>query len=204
MTWLLFSVIVLTLSSKIGCASMGPCFCIPVTFVLSSFLFHIQSFHVIQIKLCLSLSWGDASIAMPESEKAISTRTFCNRHHIAVETALTCTKHCKGIVTDPLWQIFRLLGSYCACSHFGYCACSHFGMRRHLIHIIEVIRRWAQYPLKKYFVCLGVFFLQLYFSAVISFGIWSHLKFTHLIVFFINCCVSSSYSADRSPNIFGH
>lgn len=88
---------------------MGLCYSIPVAFVLSSFLFHIQPFHEIQIKLCLSLSWGDASIALPETVKAISTRTFCNRHNIAVETALTSTKHCKGIVTDPLWQIFRLL-----------------------------------------------------------------------------------------------
>lgn len=104
---LFISVIVLTLSLKmvrlcINGTVLFYCLC-------SSFLFHIQSFHEIQIKLCLSLSWGDASIALPETVKAISARTFCSRHNIAVETVLTCTKHCKGIVTDPLWQIFRLL-----------------------------------------------------------------------------------------------
>lgn len=86
---------------------MGLCYCIPVTFVLSSFLFHIQSFHAVQIKLYLSLSWGHASVAMSETVKAVLTRAFCNRNNDAVGTCLACTKHCKGIVTYPSWQIFR-------------------------------------------------------------------------------------------------
>lgn len=174
---------------------MGPCYSIPVTFVLSSFLFHIQSFHVIKIKLYLSLSWGDASIAMPETVKAISTRTFCNRHNIAVETALTCTKHCKGIVTDPLWQIFRLL---CLFSFWDEKASHSYYWGEQEVSSISFKEIFCLFRV------LGFFSFSCYFSAVISFGIWSYLKFIHLIVFFRNFCISGSYSADRSPNYFSH
>lgn len=189
---LFISVIVLTLSLKmvrlcINGTVLFYCLC-------SSFLFHIQSFHEIQIKLCLSLSWGDASIALPETVKAISARTFCSRHNIAVETVLTCTKHCKGIVTDPLWQIFRLL---CLFSLWDEKAAHSFYWGDQEVSSI---------PFKKIFCLFTVFgvFPQLYFSAVISSDIWSYLKFTHLIIFFRNCCISGSYSADRSQNYIDH
>lgn len=87
---------------------MRLCYSIPVTFVLSSFLFHIQSFHTVQIKPYLSLSSGHTSIAVTETVKAVLTRAFCNRNNNVAETCLICTKHCEGTVTDPLWQIFRL------------------------------------------------------------------------------------------------
>lgn len=50
--------------------------------------------------------------------KVVLTRAFCSRNNDAVETCLICTKHCKCIITDPLWQIFSVF--------------SHFGMRRPL------------------------------------------------------------------------
>lgn len=154
---------------------------VSVTFVLSSFLYHMQSFHAVQIKLYLSLSWGHASIAMPEAVKAVLTGAFCNRNNDAVETFLLCTKHCKCLVMDPLWQIFR-----------PQCLFPFWDEKESLIHFIVGSGRWAQQPLKKCFD----------FSVAVSFDIWSCLKSTHLVVFFRNCWVSCSYSGKRSPDGF--
>lgn len=117
---------------------------IPVTFVLSSFLFHIQSFHTVHIKPYLSLSGGHTSIAVPETVKAVLTRAFCNRNNNVAETCLICTKHCEGTVTDPLWQIFRLQYLFL-----------FWDEKASLIHFIVRSRRWAQHPLKK---CFDFFF----------------------------------------------
>ena len=149
MTWLLNSLIKLTLNLKM----VRSCICETVLFYFSYLCSFFISFpHPViscsSERLCLSLSWGHAWISVPKTVKAVFTRAFCNRNNDAVETCVICTKHCKCIVMDPLWLIFRL-----------QCVFSSWDEKASLIHFIMGSRRWAQHPLKKCFDFFPAVFL---------------------------------------------
>lgn len=144
MTWLLDSVIKLTLTLKIVslCIYGTVLFC--SSYLCSFFLSFLYS--VISCssnKTLLVFKLGSCINCNAWNCESSLTRAFCNRNNDAVETSLICTKHCKGIVTDPLWQIFRLR-----------CLFSFWDEKASLIYFTVGSRRWAQCPLKK---CFGVF-----------------------------------------------